>query len=145
MIKPKEIEVLTQDGEKKTFIIHRFDCLSGREIATQYITANIPKVGSYAVSQELMLKLMAFVAVPMDNGTNLFLTTKALVTNHIPDWECGMRIEKEMMEYNCSFFSQGKISGFLQGLIETFQASISKTSMDLSAQLSQAAKQRSTN
>jgi hypothetical protein len=144
MIKPKDIQISDQDGEMRTFIMHRFDCESGREIATQYLTANAPKIGSYAVSQELMYKLMRFVAVPMENGNNLFLTTSALVKNHVPDWETLLKIEMEMMEYNCSFFARGKISKSLQTLEGMFQALITRTLTALSEQSSQVKKPRST-
>ena len=55
-----------------------------------------------------MLKLMCFVAVPIEGTTPIRLMTRELVDNHAGDWETLVKIEKEMMEYNCSFFKEGR-------------------------------------
>jgi len=51
---------------------------------------------------------MAFVAVPRTEGGPLPLSTRALVDNHVPDWETLARIEMAMMEYNEVFSATGK-------------------------------------
>ena len=70
MIDAKEIEI---DG--KTFIISKFDAISGREIISQYPLTAIPKVGQYTANEALMLKVMHFVAVDV-NGVKIKLTNK---------------------------------------------------------------------
>lgn len=141
MIQPKEITIETQGGESRTFILSKFPAIQGREIIAKYPLSAMPKLGDYAVNEETMLKLMAFVAVPQDGNPPLLLTTRALVNNHCPDWETLARVEVAMMEYNVSFFGNGKGSTFLEAITLKAQQFLSKTLMDLSGQFSQKAKQ----
>ena len=143
MIQPKEIQVVTQDGEQKTFIISKFPAIQGREIIAKYPLSAVPKLGDYAVNEETMLKLMAFVSVPRAEGEPLALTTRALIDNHVPDWETLARIEMAMMEYNVSFFANGKGSTFLENIVQKAQAYLSKTLMDSSGPLSPKTKRSS--
>ena len=140
MIEPKEITVTTQKGENKPFILSKFPAVQGREIIAKYPLSAMPKLGDYAVNEETMLKLMAFVAVPRESGEPLQLTTRGLIDNHVPDWETLARIEVAMMEYNVSFFGNGKGSTFLEAITKKAQAFLSQTLTDLSGPLSQKAK-----
>lgn len=140
MIEPKEIPVTTQKGENKPFIISKFPAVQGREIIAKYPLSAMPKLGDYAVNEETMLKLMAFVAVPRETGEPLQLTTRGLIDNHVPDWETLARIEVAMMEYNVSFFGNGKGSTFLEAITKKAQAFLSQMLTDLSGPLSQKAK-----
>lgn len=141
MIQPKEITIETQGGESRTFILSKFPAIQGREIIAKYPLSAMPKLGDYAVNEETMLKLMAFVAVPQDGNPPLLLTTRALVDNHTRDWETLARVEVAMMEYNVSFFGNGKGSTFLEAITLKAQQFLSKTLTDLSGQFSQKAKQ----
>lgn len=145
MLQPKEAQIETQDGESKTFILSKFPAIEGREIVMNYPVSAMPRIGDYGVNQETMLKLMSYVAVPMPNGEPLRLTTKALVNNHVPDWETLARLEAAMMEYNCSFFQNGKISNFFAGIEAKAQALITSMLTDLSRQSSAPEKPQSTN
>lgn len=140
MIEPKEIVITTQKGENKPFIISKFPAVQGREIIAKYPLSAMPKLGDYAVNEETMLKLMAFVAVPRDTGEPLQLTTRGLIDNHVPDWETLARIEVAMMEYNVSFFGNGKGSTFLEAITKKAQAFLSQTLTDLSGLSSQKTK-----
>jgi hypothetical protein len=146
MLEPKTIRVQTQKGEERSYILSKFPAMAGREIIAKYPLSAMPKLGDYAVNEETMLKLMAFVAVPLNaEGGALRLTTRALVDNHVPDWETLARVEIAMMEYNCSFFASGKASSFLQSILGKAQALLSQTLTDLLAQSSQTEKPRSGN
>jgi len=136
MLAPKEFTVTTQAGENRTYILSKFPAVQGREIIAKYPLSAMPKLGDYAVNEETMLKLMSFVGVPRETGGPLCLTTRALVDNHVPDWETLARIEVAMMEYNVSFFGDGRALTFLEAIAQKFQASISRMLTDLSAQLS---------
>lgn len=140
MIEPKEIEVENPDGTKSGFILSKFPAIQGREIVAKYPLSAMPKLGDYAVNEETMLKLMAFVAVPREEGEPLRLTTRALVDNHVKSWETLARVEIAMMEYNVSFFGNGKGSTFLEAITQKAQAYLSRMLTDLSAQLSQKGK-----
>lgn len=141
MLEPKEITVETQKGDKRVYILSKFPAVQGREIIAKYPLSAVPKLGDYGVNEETMLKLMAFVAVPRDEGGPLTLTTRGLVDNHVPDWETLARIEVAMLEYNVSFFGNGKGSTFLEAITKKAQAFLSQTLMDLSGQSSRKGKQ----
>jgi hypothetical protein len=140
MIEPKEIEI---DG--KTFIISKFPAIAGREIITQYLPSAAPKIGDYKNNEALMLKLMSYVGVTIASGNIVQLSTQALVNNHVGSWETLMKLEAAMLEYNCSFFQNGLISGFFGDIAQKLPQWISKILTDSLAQLSQKEKQPSTN
>jgi hypothetical protein len=129
MIQPKDIQI---DG--KDFIIHKFDAYAGREIVSQYVVSGVPKLGDYARNEEISLKMLCFVSVPMPSSVPLKLSNKTLVNNHVTDFEMLLKLEMALMEYNCSFFQNGKISGFLDSISKKLPAWILKTSRDLSEQ-----------
>jgi hypothetical protein len=133
LLHPQEIDIPLPDGGTKKFLISKFPAIAGREIVTQYPISAVPKLGDYGRNQELLFKLMAYVAVPMPNGNApLQLTTQALIDSHVPDFETLMRIEMAMMELNCSFFRQGKASSFFETLGVKVQALITQTLTDFS-------------
>jgi hypothetical protein len=139
LLQPKEITVKTQAGEEKTFILSKFPAVAGREIVAKYPLSGMPKLGDYAVNEETMLKLMAFVAVPPTNpdAPPLQLVTRALVDSHVPDWETLAKVEIAMMEYNVSFFGSGRASGFFEGIAQKLPSLITKILTDSLQQLSQ--------
>lgn len=145
LIEPKDASVTTQKDDARNYVFSKFPAVSGREIAAKYPLSNMPSVGDYGVSEDTMLKLMCYVAVRLDGGQLLPLTTKALVNNHVPDWETLVKIEGGMLEYNTSFFSNGKASIFLVGLGQAAKSWVTSTLTDLLAQSSRPAKRRSTN
>lgn len=146
MLQPKEITVTTQDGVERVYVLSKFDAITGREIVAKYPLSAMPKLGDYAVNEETMLKLMSFVAVPVaGSDAPLRLTTRALITNHVPDWETLARVEISMMEYNVSFFGNGKASTFLEAIALKAQAYISQTLTGLLGQSSPKEKRRSRN
>lgn len=136
MIKPKEIEVTTLDGDVRKYIIARVPAIPAREIVAQYPASLIPKIGDYSVNEAMMLKIMSYVAAIGPTGGEIMLTSRALIDNHVPDWETLAKIEVAMMEYNWSFFEKGKNSRFFEGIIAKAQALIIKTLTDLQAQSS---------
>jgi len=145
MIKPKPFSVVSMDGETREYVLSRFPALDGREIIAQYPVSMVPKLGEYATNREMALKIMSFVAVVLPNGQQLALTSADLVNNHVPDWETMAKIEIAMMEYNCSFFAPGKISGLFEGLEAKAQQWITRTLTGLLAQSSKGAEPPSTN
>jgi len=137
LIKPERREIPFGDnGETKTFILSNFPAIAGREIVTQYPLSALPKLGDYARNEELMLKVMSHVAVDIE-GREVVLNSRALIDNHVPDFECLMRIEAAMMEKNCSFFRNGKLSTFSERIVETARTLISQTLTGSSRQSSE--------
>lgn len=136
LLKPKEVELTDQDGVTRTYIVSRLPAVQGREIVTQYPISAMPKVGDYAVNESMMLKLMSYVAVRKDDGTELQLTTRVLIDNHVGDWETLAKLEVAMMEHNVSFFRDGRALTFFEAIARKAQPWISRMLTDLSAQSS---------
>ena len=121
MIDPKEIEI---NGRK--YILHKLPAIAGREIITQYPIANIPKIGSYETSQELMQKLLSYVTVKLENGNEIALETASLIENHVPDAITLMKLEKAMLQYSFDFLADGEISKFLDLVLKVADRQITK-------------------
>jgi hypothetical protein len=139
LIQPKTVII-----DDREFILSKFDAISGREIIAKYPVSILPKIGDYKTSEETMLKMMKFVAV-MKGDAQICLSTPALVNNHTGNWETLAKIEIAMMEYNCSFFQNGRVSTFLDDTAQKVPAWILKILTALSGQLSRTEKQPSTN
>lgn len=136
MIEPKEVII---DG--KAFVLSKFPAVAGREIIAKYPISGMPKLGDYKVNEETMLKLMSFVGVPIDPTRPLRLTSQALIDNHVGNWETLAKIEIAMMEYNCSFFQNGRVSTFLNDIAQKLPSWITKTLTVLSERSSPTEKQ----
>lgn len=144
LLEPSEFSVYDKNGKMRNFILSDFPAVQGREIISKYPVSILPKIGDYAVSEEIMLKLMSFVAAVVD-GKKIRLVTRELVDNHCGDAETLIKIEMAMMEKNCSFFRKGTASGFLEGIVLKALVKISEILTPLSAQSSPAEKQPSMN
>ena len=123
LIKPLEIEVKDIDGILHKFTISRLPAVAGREILAKYLGGTMPKVGDYKDNHESMLKMMKYVAVEID-GQLQTLQTQALIDNHIPDTECLLRLEIEMIRHNTSFFGNAGSSNLLDFLLQKIKDSI---------------------
>lgn len=140
MIDEKEIEIR---GRK--YVISKVPATVGREILFKYPTSNIPKIGDYAASQDIMLKMMAYVAAVTPEGQRIELKTQTLVDNHVPNAETLILLEKEMFSYNFDFFHDGNASDFLKALETRATTKGIEILTTLLERLSQAEKQHSTN
>jgi hypothetical protein len=138
MIQPKLIEVENADGISKTFVISKLPYSVGREVLSQFVPTGMPKVGDYQANHELMLKMMKFIAVIKEDGTEQRLTTQALIDNHIDGFKQGVILEKAMLEYNIGFFGQGNLSTFFEDFKTMLPKLISEMLTAYKAQLSQA-------
>lgn len=123
LIKPLEIEVKDIDGILHKFTISRLPAVAGREILAKYLGGTMPKVGDYKDNHESMLKMMKYVAVEID-GQLQTLETQSLIDNHIPDTECLLRLEIEMIRHNTSFFGNAGSSSLLDFLLQKIKDSI---------------------
>lgn len=140
LLEPKEVEI---DGCQ--YIIGKFPATVGREIITKYPISNLPKLGDYGISEEIMLKLMSYVERVLPNGEKIRLSTKALVDNHVNSWETLVKLEAASLEHNCSFFQNGKTSNFFTKLGTLAQQKVTEILTDLLQQSSTAGKPRSMN
>ena len=141
LIEPKEITI-NYEGEDLKFNIGKFPATVGREIITQYPVNNIPKLGNYLESENIMLKLMHHVERIYEDRTQE-LSSKALIDNHVPSWEVLIKLEAYVLDYNCSFFDLGKVLNSLKEWKALAKPKSIKTLMDSLVKLSQAAEQAS--
>lgn len=145
MAKKKELILETEDGTK-TYVLHKIPYLSGaREVCTQFIPTGMPKIGDYKRNEELAQIIFAHVDVQLEGGKSLRLETKELVNNHVPDFQTGVKIEKEMLEFNFGFFDFGKTSALLKEFAQKHLAKILPILTESLAQLSAKEKQASKN
>ena len=146
LIEPKTHPVKMPDGTERTFVLSKFPAIAGREIIALYPVTNIPKVGEYQQSEEIMLKLMAYVAVQPAGGSDpIRLTTAALVNNHVGDALTLMGLEAAMLDYNFGFFARGKLSGFLESFTPKVATWITQTLIPLLGASLQTGKPHGTN
>ena len=137
---PKEITI---DG--KTFYLHHFPARMGRKIAILYVEGNIPKLGDYATSESIMLDLMKYVTVKLENGVEIALDLPDLIDNHVTNAEMLLELERAMMEYNFSFFEHGEISALGERVMKVAEDAIVRILTRSLAQSSPAAGQPSAN
>ena len=138
MIQEKDVEI-----RGKKYVISKLPATVGREVLFLYPTSNLPKVGDYGKRQEVMLKLLSYVGIRLENGDVLQLKTRELVDNHVPDAESLLLLEKEMFAYNYDFFQNGEASTFFQKLEKLATKKGIEMLTTLLGRLSQAEKQPS--
>lgn len=145
-LQPREITVATLSGEERTYIISKFPATIGREIMAEYTAAAMPGIGDYAKNEAMMFKIMAHVGVNIPGrDMPLPLSTRALVDNHVPDWETLTKIELAVIDYNTSFFVNGRVSTFSAGSGTTALPNATAILTSLLENLWPAAEQRSMN
>lgn len=144
LIKPEEFVITDTHGRELKFILSNFPAVEGREIIAKYPTSGLPKIGDYKVSEEIMVKLMGYVAVDR-GGVMIRLSTKDLINNHCTDWETLAKVEMAMMEKNCSFFRDGRSFDFFENLAQICLTKVSEILTRSSAQSSPTDAQHSTN
>lgn len=140
MIEEKNITI-----EGKEFIISKFPAVAGREIMAKYPLSGLPKIGDYKVNEETMLKLMSYVQIESTPGVKQALSRRELVDNHVSSWELLAKVEMAMLEYNCTFFQNGRLSTFFDDIAQKLPQWISKILTGFSAQSSQMEKPPGTN
>lgn len=133
-------EVMIDD---RVFILSKFPPVAGREIIAGYPLTGLPKIGDYKTNEAIMIKLMGYVGVQKGDSV-IRLNSTALIDNHVGSWETLVKVEAAMMEYNCSFFQNGRVSNFLNDAAQNIPQWIFKILTALSEQLSQKEKRRST-
>jgi hypothetical protein len=142
---PKEITVTDGDGKEHKFIISKIPAWDAMEINTRLPPAlamlAIPKIGDYAVVQELQLKIMKYVGVDKGGNEPLRLTTRELIDNHAPDWEVFRKLLEAEVTYNNSFFRNGGLSRFLADVGQMSRTKITEMLREFSEQSSQKSKQ----
>lgn len=145
LLQAKTVDIECADGTTRSYVIGKFDAITGREIITQYPITAMPKIGDYKANEGLALKVLSFAAAVNDAGQETRLVTRELVNNHVPDWLAMMRLEAAVLEYNVGPFALGKASTFFAGIEAKAKALIFQTLTEWSDRSSAKASPRSTN
>lgn len=132
LLNPKTVFVEDRQGVKHGYVVGQFPAIAGREIAAKYPTsiaalAKQWEENQYGENERIMIKALSYVDKILEDGTTIRLTTAALVDNHVPDAECLMRLEKELLEHNFSFFQKFCRSAFSGGMLQTTIKLITQT------------------
>ena len=110
LLNPETIEIEGKDGKTRTYQLGDVPYLpDGRQIASQFVTTAMPKVGDYKLNEELSRLMFKYVAVVTDSGDTIILSTDALVNNHVPDFITGIKLEEAMLERCLGFSVAGKL------------------------------------
>lgn len=143
LLNPKTVFVKDRNGNLHGYVVGQFPAIAGREIAAKYPTsiaalAKQWEENQYGENEKIMLKAMSFVDRVLDDGSTIRLSTAALVDNHVPDAEALMRLERELLEHNFSFFSKFMSSissgGLLQNIIKLITSTLTRSSQQSSNQ-----------
>ncbi len=150
LLDPKEVTITDRNGAERKYFIGKFPAIAGREIAAKYPTsvaamAKQWEENQYNENEKIMLKALSFVEVQIPDGNRLRLVTAELVDNHVPDAESLMKLEKELLEYNFSFFEKFLSSVSSGGLKAMLTRLITSTLIDSLRSFSQAEKPPSQN
>ena len=110
LLNPTPLEVEGKDGVKRNYLLGDVPYLpDGREIASQFITTAVPKIGDYKLNEALSRKMFKYIAAVVDGSDPIILTTDALINNHVPDFITGIKLEEAMLERCLGFSVAGKL------------------------------------
>ena len=136
----------TETEKEYHFILTKFNAWDGRELAALYPQTALPKVGDYQENERLAAKLLSYVAVPIEGADPVFLKTRELAANHCGNnWEVMAKVEFAMLEYNCSFFRDGRSWDFLENIMNKISSSVFEMLTNSLAQSSPVVTPQSTN
>ena len=141
MRKRKEITLKDIDGVKHTYKIERYPATVGMEIIVKLPISGLPKLGDFEELKGVRDTIFSYIY----NEKDMALETKALIDNHVPDGETALKLMKESLEFNYSFFQQGILSNFLTKLAGRVPSAVQKILTDLYTQSSAKSKPHSKN
>jgi hypothetical protein len=110
MLEPKEIEL-----DDRKYIIHKFPAWHG-----VHLVGKIPLAVDFThpdeeLRQKVWAEVFSYIAVPIASSkstikaTPLFLTTQALIDNHVKGWPQMLKLMKIIAEYNDGFLENGSL------------------------------------
>lgn len=140
LLQAKTVEI---NGYK--FIISKMPCTVAQEVIFKLPTGLIPLISQFSQSEEMALKMLSYCErVYADGQSNVRLISKALVDNHVPDFDTLIKLENECLQFNFDFFAQGKVLDFLNKGLSLAESKASGILTDLLDKLLSAGVQRFT-
>lgn len=140
-LKPKEVEIEDKvANEKNMYVISKIPAFEAVSIFDQELPAlamnmlNINNLSRERI-KELTLNIMQYVAIKKEDRL-IPLSTAALIDNHCPSFETVNQLLAQMINYNTSFFKDGKSLNFLKRLEALATEKITGILVQLSDKLS---------
>lgn len=141
LLQPKTVDI---NGYK--FIISKMPCTVAQEVIFKLPTGFVPLISQYSQAEEMAFKMLSYCErVYTDGRANVPLVSKAIIDNHVPDFQTLMKLEQECLQYNYDFFAQGKVLSFLNKGLSLAESKASGILTDLLDRLLSAGVQLSTN
>ena len=135
LLSPKEVTI---NGCK--FLISRMPCMTAQEVIVRIPAGILPLINQYAISEEMVVKMLSCCQRMYDDKPNVPLISKEIINNHVPDFDTLLQLENECLKYNYDFFNQGKVLTFLAQGLSRVESSLSGILTDLLDKLLQAEK-----
>lgn len=126
LLEPKEVTI---KGCK--FVISKMPCLTAQEVIIRIGAGVIPLINQYAISEDMVIKMLSCCQRVYDDRPNVPLISKDIINNHIPDFEVLIQLENECLKYNYDFFAQGRLLDFLNKGLSLAESKLSKILTDL--------------
>lgn len=137
LLEPKEIEI---NGHK--FIISKMPCTVAQEVIFNLPNGLIPIISDFKKAEEQAFKMLSYCErVYTDGRGSIPLISKAIIDNHVNDFDTLRKLEWECLQYNFSFFMDGRALNFLNEGISLAKSSLSEILTDLLGKLSQQERQ----
>lgn len=132
LLEPKEVEI---NGYK--FIISKMPCTVAQEVIFNLPTGLIPIISEFKKTEEQAFKMLAYCErVYTDGRSNVPLISKAIIDNHIPNFDTLIKLEYECLNYNFDFFGNGRALDFLNKGVSLAKSNVSEILTDLLDKLS---------
>lgn len=132
LLEPKEIEI---NGYK--FIISRMPCTVAQEVLINLPQGFIPILSEFSKYEQYIFKMLSYCErVYTDGRNNVPLISKAIIDNHVPDFNTLYKLEFECINYNYDFFADGRALDFLNKGVSLAKSNISEILTDLLDKLS---------
>lgn len=135
LLSPKEVTI---NGCR--FLISRMPCMTAQEVIVRIPAGILPLINQYAISEEMVVKMLSCCQRMYDDKPNVPLISKEIINNHVPDFDTLLQLENECLKYNYDFFNQGKVLTFLAQGLSRVESSLSGILTDLLDKLLQAEK-----
>lgn len=132
LLEPKEIEI---NGYK--FIISKMPCTVAQEVIFNLPTGLIPIISEFKKTEDQAFKMLSYCErVYTDGKSNVPLISKAIIDNHVPDFDTLIKLEYECLNYNFDFFTNGRALDFLNKGVSLAKSNILEILTDLLGKLS---------
>lgn len=139
LLEPKKVEIADKVANKtNTFIISKIPAFAAMGLMVQDLPSLVLSInsGNREKIEKFTLETLSYVAVEVD-GQKVRLSTKALIDNHCPSFETISLLLAEMIDYNTSFFRDGRSLNFLKRLEALATAKVTEILTVLSDKLLQ--------